>query len=94
VKLRPVEPKPPRDAVPGLTLLPGVDTRLGCTDVRVTVVDEEDRKIGRDQWLLPPEPDDQRDGGHGAAARSRPPCMSVPVMTGAPEARGAIAPPG
>ena len=43
-----MEPKPPR-AVLGATLLPGVDTRVDCTEVRVAVVDEDDLKTERDQ---------------------------------------------
>lgn len=83
-----MEPKPPR-AVLGATLLPGVETRLDCTEVRVAVVvEEDDRKIGRDQWLLLPVPDDHRDVRQGCAAGVTP-CMSVPEMMGAPGARGA-----
>ena len=48
----------------------------------------KDRKIGRDQWLPPPEPDDQRDGGQGFAAGG----TSVPEMTGAPREPGATVP--
>ena len=79
-----MEPKPPR-AVLGATLLPGVETRLDCTEVRVAVVDEDELKIGRDQWVPLPVPDDQRDVRQGCAAGVTP-CTSVPEMTRAPGA--------
>jgi hypothetical protein len=82
-----VEPKPPR-AVLGATVLPGVETRLGVTEVRAAVVVEDDLKIGRDQWLPPPVPY-ERDVGQGCTADVTP-CMSVPEITGAPGGRGAV----
>ena len=63
-----MEPNPPRAAMLGVTLLRGPELELGCSEVRLPVVDWEDLKIGRDQWVPLPDPKVHREDGQGATA--------------------------